>query len=509
MSLATSGDLFISDLAKALDIPPERYEAADRSYRSVCDWLERRESKFFGIDIQAYTQGSFRLGTVIRPVNGEEDYDLDVVFEFDLSKALNTQEDVYDALGTELVAYARRHGMQAPLGWDRCWTLNYADTAQFHMDLLPSVPDADRQRALREQRMISLAHVEASISITDRTHENYQVRSDDWPSSNPRGYADWFYARMKPVFDQRRRAMMLAEAKADVEDIPAFRVKTPLQAAIQLLKRHRDMCFSELEDGRPSSIIISTLAAHAYNQEGSVSGALLSILSSMDKYIREKDGVFWIENPSNPRENFADSWENEPELKQGFYDWLETARSDFSRAVHQSDMESVMDILAPRMGRTLVESAAHTRSQSAVVRSIAKRKNPTQRLADAPHRKPTTWPKILGGKVTILARSSLNGFRTLLVSSGRPISKGSTLEFIASTDVTPPFTVYWQVVNTGREAANAKDLRGGFESSTTEMGSLWKEEHAGYAGTHTIECFIVKGDYCVAHSGQFVVDIQR
>ncbi len=102
MSLATSGDLFISDLAKALDIPPERYEAADRSYRSVCDWLERRESKFFGIDIQAYTQGSFRLGTVIRPVNGEEDYDLDVVFEFDLSKALNTQEDVYDALGTSL-----------------------------------------------------------------------------------------------------------------------------------------------------------------------------------------------------------------------------------------------------------------------------------------------------------------------------------------------------------------------------------------------------------------------
>jgi len=509
VSLVTSGELFISDLAKALDIPPERYEAADRRYRSVCDWLERRESLFSGVDIQAYTQGSFRLGTVIRPVSGEEDYDLDIVFEFDLSKAINTQEDVYDALGTELVAYARRYGMQAPLGWDRCWTLNYADTAQFHMDLLPSVPDANRERVLREQRMISLAHVETSISIIDRTHENYRVRSDDWPSSNPKGYADWFYARMKPAFDNRRRAMMLAEAKADVEDIPAFRVKTPLQAAIQLLKRHRDMRFSEVEEGRPSSIIISTLAAHAYNQEGSVGGALLSILSSMDHYIRKKGGVFWIENPSNPRENFADSWEHQPKLKHGFYDWLEMARADFSQAAQQNDMESVMDILAPRMGRTLVENAAQTRSQPAVFRSIAKRKNPIQRLADAPHRKPATWPKIPGGNVTILARSSLNGFRTLIVSSGRPIRRGSTLEFIASTDVTPPFTVYWQVVNTGRDAASAKDLRGGFESSTTEMGTLWKEEHAGYAGTHTIECLIVKGDYCAARSGQFVVEIQH
>ncbi|MNE92411.1 hypothetical protein D3C80_1901300 [compost metagenome] len=100
----------------ALDIPPERYDAADRSYRSVCIWLERSDSQFSGVDIQAYTQGSFRLGTVIRPLSGEEDYDLDVVFEFDLSKAHNTQEDVYDALGVELVAYARRYGMEPPQG---------------------------------------------------------------------------------------------------------------------------------------------------------------------------------------------------------------------------------------------------------------------------------------------------------------------------------------------------------------------------------------------------------
>ena len=107
MNRATAGEHFIGDLATALDIPPERYEAADRSYRSVCTWLERADSQFNGVDIQAYAQGSFRLGTVIRPLSGEEEYDLDVVFEFDLSKGRNTQEDVYEALGAELMAYAR------------------------------------------------------------------------------------------------------------------------------------------------------------------------------------------------------------------------------------------------------------------------------------------------------------------------------------------------------------------------------------------------------------------
>ena len=57
-----------------------------------------------------------------------------------------------------------------------------------------------------------------------------------------KGYAAWFRDRMKPQFEARRRA--LAESlRASVEDIPEYRVKTPLQQAIQLLKRHRDMSF--------------------------------------------------------------------------------------------------------------------------------------------------------------------------------------------------------------------------------------------------------------------------
>ncbi len=107
-------------------------------------------------------------------------------------------------------------------------------TAQFHMDILPSIPDAQRQRILREQRKLSAAFVESSVAITDANHPNYARITDEWPVSNPNGYAKWFYDRMRQAFEMRRRAMMLQDKVANISDIPEFRVKTPLQSAIQI-----------------------------------------------------------------------------------------------------------------------------------------------------------------------------------------------------------------------------------------------------------------------------------
>ena len=36
---------------------------------------------------------------------------------------------------------------------------------------------------------------------------------------------------------------------------------------MQILKRHRDGAFADRPDVKPASIILTTLAAHAYNQE--------------------------------------------------------------------------------------------------------------------------------------------------------------------------------------------------------------------------------------------------
>jgi hypothetical protein len=248
LELTRTAEDLISGLAESLDISQRRYEAADRSYKSVSTWLDRPQSRFAGTHFNVYTQGSFRLGTVIRPFDGSEDYDLDIVCEFSQSKLSQTQKKLFDDLGYELQLYASAHTMENPSPWRRCWTLNYADEAQFHMDVLPSVPDAERQRRLRKAAALSEEYVERSISITDKEHENYLRLTDEWPVSNPNGYAEWFYGRMKTAFESKRRAIMLLEKRADVSQIPAFRVKTPLQAAIQILKHHRNHRFSEEPD---------------------------------------------------------------------------------------------------------------------------------------------------------------------------------------------------------------------------------------------------------------------
>lgn len=58
--------------------------------------------------------------------------------------------------------------------------------------------------------------------------------------------------------------MLLAES---VRAVPKYQSnKTPLQRAVQILKRHRDIMFAGDED-KPVSIIITTLAAKAYQEK--------------------------------------------------------------------------------------------------------------------------------------------------------------------------------------------------------------------------------------------------
>lgn len=515
MTPTPQAEQLLEDLADSLEIPSSRYEAAERSYQSFGRWLDRPESLFANDETTLYPQGSFRLGTVIKPTNDDDDYDLDAVCEIDLSKRDCTQAQLKERLGIEIRAYAKAHGMAAPVEARRCWTLNYADGAQFHMDVLPALPDGTRQRLLVEAMGGSRGDLaEKSIAITDTEHPTFNRASDDWPASNPKGYSEWFYERMKTIFDAKRRAMMLAEARTTVEDIPTHRVRTPLQAAIKILKRHRDMRFSEDVDNRPISIILTTLAAHAYNQETTISAALYSILTRMDHYIEDRNGVAWIANPTDPRENFADKWEIHPERKTAFTDWLQMARVDFSTVARLSEIDQIVDALAPRMGRKLMEAtAAKRRQRSSFLSTIAAARNPVshklRRILDAPHRKPLAWQELTQGSVSLTSMTvTRRGFRPYLLSSdGQPIPKRSSLRFEAHTTVQPPYKVYWQVVNTGEDARKAKGLRGGFEEGTVQPGQLQHEENAVYVGSHSIECFIVKSGYCVARSGSFIVNI--
>ncbi|WP_159997772.1 nucleotidyltransferase [Roseomonas sp. 18066] len=512
-----TAEQLLEDLAAELEVPDDRYEAAERSYRSIGEWLERPGSSLRQYRPVMYPQGSFRLGTVIKPANDQEHYDLDVVCELAIRKLDTTQADVKALLGREVKGYAQRHGMAAPGESRRCWTLDYADGAQFHMDLLPALPDGARQVVGLLAAGLNASWADSALAITDRERPGYGTRTEDWPSSNPKGYGAWFVERMRPVFEARRGRLAL-DLRARAEDIPDWKVKVPLQQALQILKRHRDVTFAARPDERPISVIVTTLAARSYNQETTISGALYSILERMDLHIEDRDGVSWVPNPTDPRENFADRWETHPERKAAFSEWLADARADFSAAAMAFSTERIVEILAPRLGRTLMQRAAGRRAakkvsgaahSSLLTGAAGLVRSGIDRIRLSSHRKAPVWPDYGGGSVRIeRAVFARDGFRPQDFASDSPaVPKQAALTFEAATNVGRPYKVYWQVTNTGDEAAAASQLRGDFNEGVVESGKLTHRESTSYKGAHGVECFIVKDGLLVARSGVFVVNI--
>ncbi|WP_245331921.1 nucleotidyltransferase [Bradyrhizobium sp. NAS80.1] len=266
----------LEDLADSLAIPESRYEQAERSYKALGDWLNRPASSMQQFDPQVHVQGSFGLGTVIPPISDGEHYDVDAVCEFrKLSKSQTTQQNLKQLLGDEMKLYAHAQNMNKPVGEHRrCWRLDYADGAQFHMDVTPGLLNSAEQRALLLAHGLDARFADTAIAITDIDHHAYRIVSSDWPRSNPRGYLKWFLSRMEVIFEERKRELIRKGVRAGTEPIPFYAVRTPLQSAVMILKRHRDIMFVARSDERPISIILTTLAAHAYGGEAKISDAI-------------------------------------------------------------------------------------------------------------------------------------------------------------------------------------------------------------------------------------------
>ena len=354
-------------IADTLDISESHYTQVVKRYQSIGAWLERDESIVACYRPKIYPQGSFLLGTVTKPISAAEEYDLALVSELSLQKTEISQEKLKYLVGAEIKSYAQANNMNSRLEESRCcWTVKYTDGAQFHVDILPAISDAEPFKLFLESRGHSPSSwADSAIAITDTTFPNYSQIAPDWPRSNPKGYAEWFRSRMKKRVDAIRKSLI----QKQVDNLPEHKVKTPLQRAIQILKRHRDIWFDKNqpiydEKAKPSSIIITTLAAHAYYNEGDLQQTLLKILTQMPHYIEYYDnGVTLIRNPVNPFENFAAKWQNHPIRKEIFMDWLKQAQLNLTEALELSDIHSVEKSLKSYLGEQTIKEGLQNLSK--------------------------------------------------------------------------------------------------------------------------------------------------
>ncbi len=493
----TDIESLLSALAEEIDVPESKYRDAQMHYRAVGDWLAADGSALSPFNVSVFAQGSFALGTAIKPPEGC-DYDVDAVCLLKRPPEWS-QERLKAEVGERLRSHARyREMLKPPEGGRRCWTLQYADGSQFHLDILPAKPDT---YSWLIEIGVPQKYAECAVQITCRDSYGDIV----WPKSNPAGYLRWFVDRMRVRFEEARKNIAKARA-ADVLAIPEYAVRTPLQRVVQILKRQRDAMFGDDPD-RPISIIITTLAARAYQNEGDLPTAYQNVVRGMRPQVQQVGDKYVILNPVNPLENFADRWQTHPERQTRFFEWLsaleETERELSSSRSPEEGSEILLKSFGPSGSRAASRAAATLGSslaQSSASQAVTLSEN-LGSVLQASHREKPRWPMAdTSYRATVSAKAKRTGFRTVPFSDrspSAPLNKGMDLWFRLNTNVPEPFEVYWQVVNTGSDAAaeGGRGLRGGFE-----RGNAHHHETTQYRGRHSIQAFIVKDERCVANS---------
>lgn len=467
-----AGDLGrrLEDGAASLDIPIDVAEEAILRYEEVAAWLREEGSTLRPYSPEIYPQGSFRIGTAIRPLAPQDEFDIDLVCRLIIAKESTTQKDLKGRVGTRL----REDAKLAEILQEkrRCWTLTYS--GRFHLDILPGIPDA--------------THSSESILVTDRDLTR-------WQHSDPIAYSEWFFSRMGDTLREQTEVLAKAAGIA-VEEVPRWQVRTPLQRTVQLLKRCRDLRFACDDEKRPVSIIITTLAAWAYGGERDIQAALAGVVKRMSRFIERRNGQWWVANPAHEAENFADRWNEKPELVTTFVNWLGTLDRELDDVALAKSTGVADQMIARNFG-----SGGQLVSTGATVPA----------LADASHCQRATWSERLSGRCDVegwIHPSVRKGRALWKLRGGASVPKHVGIRFKATTNVSPPFEVRWQVVNTGGEASAKGQLRGGFdESEPGQDGIRW--ESTAYLGTHWIEAFVLKDGWCVARSGRKLIRIRR
>lgn len=325
-----------------LDITETERNQVIARYNAVGAVLDDHWSESTALN-RIYVQGSFALGTVTRKIHRNDDVDIDLVVVRGILSSSTTQDKLKADTGIGLKKFAKNSVPRPELEEsERCWTLEYPG---MHLDVLPAIPDGTSERGTDE-----------GILITDRDAKL-------WLQSDPLGYAKWFHD--VAIEEMRAEEFLLEKRGVDVADVPTWRRKTTLQLAVQALKRHRDIYFTGRLDKRPSSIIITTLAARAYRPGGNLFDVLRSIAGSLGDQIEVIDGQYIVANPVMPEENFADYWASDGGQAKNLFEWMDVLARDIHAIGARAGNDQVLKGMRVVLGEnaTLAGARALSRPQ--------------------------------------------------------------------------------------------------------------------------------------------------
>ncbi|WP_298409593.1 nucleotidyltransferase [Janthinobacterium sp.] len=319
-------ELLIAQLLRRLELKPDEKAMAEAAY----DLLGASIAKKLNLprhDVDVFAQGSMRTQTTINPRHPTN---------FDIDVFVKLTGPGYDAMDAETMFHSFGKALEGnesvtgvPYKKRRCWRLDYPNKP-FYFDVTPAVRGTSY----------------AGLGLRVRDPETI------WAPTNPADFANWFCKRaeLRFIFGARVIKSIAMDERASVEPLPQEEVGLDdiLRRTVQLMKLHRDNMYHyadvKRKEAQPISVIIVTLATHAYadlwnNGKASFRSPLevvLALVERMPFFIDYTSGKYLVANPELHGENFADRWNSDSGLRAAeFKRWHARLETDLEKLLHQ------------------------------------------------------------------------------------------------------------------------------------------------------------------------------
>ena len=336
-------DAMYRKIAAEIEISETQAEKAKESYEAVGNYLNNNIKQY---DVRIFPRGSFMLGTVIKPISDKDEYDIDLVATID--NKFTSAKDLKNIVG-DVLKTSDRYSEKVEEG-KRCWTIQYSESANYHMDILPTM----KSDTYFQNKKLIMTHKEDENS-------DYEFRQ-----TNPEAYYDWFVKRMEEEKKKLTEEYAIRN-KIEIVEVPEYKIKTTLQIAIEILKRYRDIKFKDTPDIKPISIILTTLMSKIYTGKENVYELIEKFSKDYVLYLeKDENGNILIQNPVNENENFANKWPSNPERKEAFFKFMDELRYDLvtNKVLLEGNLREQADAYKKLFGENMVNKVYESMAKS-------------------------------------------------------------------------------------------------------------------------------------------------
>lgn len=323
-------DHFLQDIAEKVQLSPTLYKKAQEHYRVVGEWISDSKSQIAEFSPYIYPHGSFRTQSTTAANTDKDDFDVDCMLEMRISstaKPKDVLQAVYNSI--DRGPGTRYHGLVELKR--RCVRVQYED---MHLDLTPAV------------LVNEINPRESSIFDTHPDRPDHAI-------ANPEGFALWFEKKILPL-ELLNAHMAMDESIAKALPVPEqepIENKPVKLVALQLIKRFRDVCYTDEPWEKPPSVLVSYLVATAPLPQAS----LIETLQATVKHVllQLSGGMISIPNPSSSHDMLTDRWPATQQRQQKFYQHMQRLHFALGKLQEDSDLKQQREILKALFGETV------------------------------------------------------------------------------------------------------------------------------------------------------------